>query len=218
MNRQTRFLVVDDHPVFIQGLVYLLESDPHYKVVAQAGNSADALLALDASAPDIIIVDISLPNENGLDLIREIRHRNASLPILVISMYDEVIYAERVLKLGCQGYVMKQEASTVMLNAIKAVLAGKVHVSDAMNDRLLSSIYRGGDERNLLVAKVLSERELGILEYIGQGYGISEISDILNLSVKTVNNYRDHIKDKLELDNAAEVRKFAVKWWQSREM
>ena len=215
MTDTVNFLVVDDHPVFRKGLIVLIESIDSYKVTAQAGSVQEALTLIESSDPDIVLVDISLPDQNGLDLVRTIKGKQPELPILIISMHDELIYAERALKAGASGYIMKQEASTVMLDAIETVLEGRVYVSGVMNERLLKTIFSNKDEKDTHPIERLSERELEVLEYIGQGYGASEISDILNLSVKTVNTYRDHIKEKLQLNGAAEVRRYAVKWYQS---
>ncbi|MBN2510651.1 MAG: response regulator transcription factor [Spirochaetales bacterium] len=215
MDTPVHFLVVDDHPVFRKGLIVLIESIDTYKVTGQAGTVQEALDYLADSTPDIVLVDISLPDQNGLDLVRTIKGSRPAIPILIISMHDELIYAERALKAGASGYIMKQEASTVMLDAIETVLEGRIYVSNVMNERLLKTIFTNKDEKEIHPIERLSEREMEVLEYIGQGYGASEISDILNLSVKTINTYRDHIKEKLQLRGAAEVRRFAVKWFQS---
>lgn len=208
------FLVIDDHPIFLQGLVALLESEPRYTVVAQAGNAEDALAKLRDTTVDIILLDMSLGDSNGINLIRKFKYLKPTIPVLVISMHDELIYAERVLKAGASGYIMKQEAWAVTLEAIRNVLNGRIHVSPAINQRLLTKMYNQKEEA--LPEELLSDREFEVLEYMGQGYGTSEISEILNLSVKTVSTYRDHIKEKLNLSTAAMVRRYAIKWWQSR--
>lgn len=208
-------MVVDDHPVFRQGLVVLLSSNPRYEICGQAGTIEEALDICRDKLPDIALVDISLSHQNGLDLIHRFKSLDPDMPILIISMHDELVYAERALKSGASGYVMKQEAAAVMLDAVKTVLAGKIYVSPVMNERLLATVFGQREERDDLV-NLLSDREFEVLEYIGQGYGASEISRILNLSVKTVNTYRDHIKEKMNFDTAAAIRRYAVKWWQSR--
>ncbi|ADK80345.1 response regulator transcription factor [Sediminispirochaeta smaragdinae] len=215
MRNSVRFLVVDDHPVFRQGLVVLLSSNPRYEICGQAGTIEEALDICRDKLPDIALVDISLSHQNGLDLIHRFKSLDPDMPILIISMHDELVYAERALKSGASGYVMKQEAAAVMLDAVKTVLAGKIYVSPVMNERLLATVFGQREERDDLV-NLLSDREFEVLEYIGQGYGASEISRILNLSVKTVNTYRDHIKEKMNFDTAAAIRRYAVKWWQSR--
>ena len=217
MAKPVTFLVVDDHPVFRQGLVALIRSSDRYVVSAEAGSAAEALEALQRAVPDIALVDISLVGQNGLDLVRTLKASHPSMLILIISMHDEVVYAERALKAGARGYVMKQEAASVMLDAIRTVLSGKIYVSTAMRDRLLETMFNRREETEAPSVERLSDRELEVLERIGQGYGAAEIAKMLNLSVKTVNAYRDHIKEKLQVDGAGDLRRFAVKWVQSRD-
>jgi len=217
MPKPVTFLVVDDHPVFRQGLVALIRSNDHYEVCGEAGTAAEALEAFQRIVPDIALVDISLVGQNGLDLVRTLKASNPSVLILIISMHDEVVYAERALKAGARGYVMKQEAASVMLDAIKTVLSGRIYVSAAMRDRLLETMFNRREENEAPSVERLSDRELEVLERIGQGYGAAEIAKMLNLSVKTVNAYRDHIKEKLQVDGAGDLRRFAVKWVQSRD-
>jgi DNA-binding NarL/FixJ family response regulator len=162
-------------------------------------------------------VDISLVGQSGLDLVRTLKAAHPSMLILIISMHDEVVYAERALKAGARGYVMKQEAASVMMDAIRTVLSGKIYVSTAMRDRLLETMFNRREETEAPSVERLSDRELEVLERIGQGYGAAEIARMLNLSVKTVNAYRDHIKEKLRVDGAGDLRRFAVKWVQSRD-
>ncbi len=211
------FLVVDDHPVFRQGLVALIRSNERYEVCGEAGSAAEALDALQRAVPDIALVDISLVGQNGLDLVRTLKASHPSMQLLIISMHDEVVYAERALKAGARGYVMKQEAASVMLDAITTVLSGKIYVSAAMRDRLLETMFNRREENEAPSVERLSDRELEVLERIGQGYGAAEIAKMLNLSVKTVNAYRDHIKEKLQMEGAGDLRRFAVKWVQSRD-
>jgi DNA-binding NarL/FixJ family response regulator len=217
MAKPVTFLVVDDHPVFRQGLVALVRSNMRYQVCGEAGSAEEALAALEKVVPDIALVDISLVGQNGLDLVRTLKASHPSTLILIISMHDEVVYAERALKAGARGYVMKQEAASVMLDAITTVLSGKIYVSAAMRDRLLETMFTRREENETPSVERLSDRELEVLERIGQGYGAAEIAKMLNLSVKTVNAYRDHIKEKLRVDGAGDLRRFAVKWVQSRD-
>jgi DNA-binding NarL/FixJ family response regulator len=217
MSGQVKFLVVDDHPVFRQGLVALIESNKGYRVGAEAGSLPDALDALGKLVPDIALIDISLLQQNGLDLVKQLKATHPEVPALIISMHDEAVYAARALKAGARGYVMKQEAASVMLDAIKTVLAGRIYVSSAMRDRLLERMFSQRDETDLLPVERLSDRELEVLELIGQGYGATEIARVLSLSVKTVNAYRDHLKEKLGIESAGELRRFAVNWVKSRQ-
>lgn len=213
-----KFLVVDDHPVFRQGLVALIETVSAYSVIAQAGDIEEALKSLETAVPDIALIDISLNKQNGLELVRTIKARHPDFPVLIVSMHDEAVYAERALKAGARGYIMKQENPSTLLSAIRMVLAGRIYLSDAMNEKILEAMYhapvQAGEGSTALIDR-LSERELEVLEYFGQGYGAKETAEILNLSVKTIHSYRDHLKLKLKLDSAAEVRRFAVKWYQS---
>jgi DNA-binding NarL/FixJ family response regulator len=217
MGKSVSFLVLDDHPVFRQGLGALIRSDERYEVFAEVGTPEEALAALERGVPDIALVDISLPGHNGLDLVKTLKAAHPEMQVLIISMHDEVVYAERALKAGARGYVMKQEAASVVLDAIKTVLSGKIYVSAAMRDRLLETMFNRRESAEAASVERLSDRELEVLELIGQGYGAAETAKALNLSVKTVNAYRDHIKIKLRLDGAGELRRFAVKWVQSRD-
>ena len=217
MSEQVTFLVVDDHPVFRQGLVALIRSEERYRVSGEAGSAEDALAALETSVPDIALIDISLTGQNGLDLVKTLKAAHPRILILIISMHDEAVYAARALKAGARGYVMKQEAASVMLEAIKTVLSGKIYMSSAMRDRLLETMFSDVVETDPPTVERLSDRELEVLDMIGQGYGAAEIAKTLHLSVKTVNAYRDHIKEKLRITGAGDLRRYAVKWVQSRD-
>jgi DNA-binding NarL/FixJ family response regulator len=217
MDKPVTFLVVDDHPVFRQGLVALVRSEGRYEVCGEAGSAAEAMGILEHCTPDIALVDISLVGQSGLDLVKTLKTSHPRILVLIISMHDEVVYAERALKAGARGYVMKQEVASVMLDAIKTVLSGKIYVSVAMRDRLLETVFSRRDEADSPSVDRLSDRELEVLDLMGQGYGAAEIAGVLNLSVKTVNAYRDHIKEKLQIGDAGVLRRFAVKWVQSRD-
>jgi DNA-binding NarL/FixJ family response regulator len=215
--RSVTFLVVDDHPIFRQGVVALIKSNEHYQVCGEAGSAEEALSCLDGTVPDMALVDISLTGQSGLDLVKTLKAAHPRILILIISMHDEAVYAARALRAGARGYVMKQEAASVMMEAITTVLSGKIYVSTAMRDRLLETVFGDVAETGAPAVERLSDRELEVLEKIGQGYGAAEIARTLNLSVKTVNAYRDHIKEKLHIDAAGDLRRFAVKWVQSRD-
>ena len=177
MPNAVTFMVVDDHPVFRQGLVALVESDQAYRVIAEAGSVAEAMSLLEKQVPDVALVDISLIGQSGLDLVKSLKSAYPSTLILIISMHDEVLYAERALKGGARGYVMKQEASSVMRDAIKTVLSGRIYVSAAMRDRLLESMFTRSDDQDAVSVERLSDREFEVLNLIGQGYGITEIAE-----------------------------------------
>ncbi|MBN2051603.1 MAG: response regulator transcription factor [Spirochaetales bacterium] len=216
MKREIQFLVVDDHPVFRRGLVALIENERTYVVMDEVGSVQEALQALEKGLPDIALIDISLIGQSGLDLVKTIKASYPQVVVLIISMHDEVVYAERSLKAGARGYVMKHEAASVMKEAIKTVLSGKMYLSPVMRDRLLESIFVQNEKENGSLVERLSDRELDVLRLIGQGYGAAEIAEVLNLSRKTVNTYRENIKEKLSIPNAGELRRFAIKWVHSR--
>ncbi len=211
------FLVVDDHPIFRQGLVALIQSQEQYNVRCEAGSIPEALEKLNSYVPEIALIDISLQNQSGLDLVRQIRQSYPSVKILIISMHDEVVYASRALKAGAMGYVMKQEPASLILEAVQTVLNGKIYVSSVMRDRLLEMVFLHRDENEAVSTDVLSDRELEVLDLMGQGYGAVDIAKLLTLSVKTVNAHYDHIKDKLKMTSTSELRRYAVKWIQHRD-
>jgi DNA-binding NarL/FixJ family response regulator len=215
MQMKKRFLVVDDHPVFRTGLVALIESDQRYEVVAQAGSSAEAFTALRQGLPDIAIVDISLDSESGLELVHAIKAAYPTVPVLIVSMHDESVYAERALKAGARGMVMKHEEPAEVLNAVRTVLAGKVYLSPRMRDRLLEAFVSPSRDGEFALVDRLTLREHEILEYLGQGYGASEIAEQLSLSVKTVHSHQENLKEKLQFPGTSELRRFAVSWYRA---
>lgn len=217
MGRSVRFLIVDDHPLFSQGLASLISNVRGWEVVGEAVSVAEALALLQAHEVDVALVDISLKEENGLDLVRTIKGMYPKVLSLIISMYDETIYASAALKAGSRGYVMKQEAASSLIAAIAQVLEGKVYLSADMQQRLLKTMVDGDSGADIDPVKLLSVRELEVLRLIGSGYGVGEIGAALNLSVKTINVYRDNIRHKLSIDDAASLRRFAIKWTQSQE-
>ncbi|HKM05791.1 MAG TPA: response regulator transcription factor [Sphaerochaeta sp.] len=216
MNRKIELIVVDDHPIFRQGLVNVIETNERYKVKGEADTIAEALSLVEANPPKLLLVDISLHHENGLELVKTIHSTKPQIFQLVISMYDEIIYASKALQAGARGYVMKQEATETLMLAIETVLNGKIYLSNAMQERLIDS-YASWDakkpEADLIVQ--LSVREMQVFRMIGQGFGVSEIAEVLNLSAKTVNAYRDNIRQKLTISDAGSLRKYAIKWVQS---
>lgn len=216
MQRKRYFIILDDHPIFRQGLASLIELNDNFCSCTQAGTINEAIEALNKDVPDLILADIGISNQNGLNFICNIKRSYPELPVLIISTYDERIYAERSLKAGARGYIMKQAASSAVLHAIHTVLGGKIYISESMRDRLIENIVSPNHTNTLQPSDALSEREIDVLEYIGGGYGVSEIARFLYLSVKTINTYRDHIKEKLQLENAAEIRRFAIQWLQAR--
>ena len=192
------------------GVAALIVQELHLEAVGEAGSLAEAIDLLRASKPDLAIVDISLQDKNGLDLVRTIKAEYPSVAVLVVSMHEESLYGERSISAGARGYVMKHEAPAVLLDAVKTVLEGRLAVSASLGERMLEGLAAGrrpGDP-----VERLSDRELEVFRLIGRGCGAAEIAGKLVLSVKTVNAYREHLKEKLNLGTAAELRKYAVEW------
>ncbi len=218
MPNIVRFLIVDDHPLFRQGLVSVIENVRTFQVQAQATTITEALTLLDETEVDVALVDISLQQENGLELVKTLKASKPEVLSIVVSMYDELIYASSALKAGARGYVMKQEAASSLLKAIDTVLKGKVYLSDDMRERMLDTMLLQESTQESDPVELLSLREMEVLRLLGQGCGVSEIGKTLNLSVKTINVYRDNIRHKLSISDAGTLRKFAIKWVKSNEM
>ena len=207
-----RILIVDDHPLMRKGLAMTIGAEPDLEVVAQVENAEDALEALEETEPGLAIVDISLPGMSGLELLKHMQALRPELPVLVVSRHDESLYAERAIRAGARGYVMKLEAADVIVKAIRRVLNGGIYVSDEINERLLLGMAKGRDSLAKSPLEVLSDRELEVFELTGRGRSTREIAEKLYLSIKTVESYRARIKEKLNLNNAAELMQHAVNW------
>ncbi len=204
-------LIVDDHPVIRQGLALLINREQDLTVCGDAGDAASALRQIAELRPDVAVVDISLNGPDGLDLLKIIRAGDADLKVLMLSMLDESIYAERALRAGANGYIMKQEATERVLVAIRRILGGEVYVSDRMASRMLHRFVGGNqpvDQRSPIGD--LTDRELEVFRLIGEGHGTRQISERLHISVKTVESYQAHIKEKLALKNARELIRLAI--------
>jgi DNA-binding NarL/FixJ family response regulator len=206
-----RVFVIDDHPIVRHGFAQLFAVEPDLELCGQAADPRSALAALAAAAPDVVIVDVSLGDASGIDLIDDLKQLVPHAHVLVVSMHDEQLYAERSLRAGAAGYVMKHEAAGAIVRAIRTVAAGGLFVSEAVSARLLRRVATGArDESSPLGA--LSNRELHVLELIGRGLGTREIADLLHISVKTVESYRARLKEKMNLRSGTELTRFAVRW------
>jgi len=209
--RKATVLLVDDHPIVRQGLTQLINQEADLAVCAQAEDGYGALHAIAIYRPDIVILDISLNGPDGLAVLKDIRMSYATLPVLVLSMHDESLYAERVLRAGASGYIMKQEATERVLEAIRRIRGGEVYVSDRIAKRLLRQMVSSpADGKSPIEA--LTDRELAVFRLIGKGRGTREIADDLHVSVKTVESYQAHIKEKMGLKNARELAQHAFQW------
>ena len=211
-SRPARILIVDDHPIVRDGLIAALSRHPDLQVCGEAATVAEAIQLIDAEQPDLAIIDLSLPDGSGLELIKRIKARNAATKMLVLSMNDESLYAERVLRAGAMGFLHKQEAREKLIRAIRQVLDGKIFVSETINDRLLQQVIVGKQPLEHSPITALTDRELEVFELIGQGLGSSEIAQRLHLGIKTIETYRQRIKGKLDLKNSLELVRHATQW------
>ncbi|HEX4262954.1 MAG TPA: response regulator transcription factor [Verrucomicrobiae bacterium] len=211
-NAGKRILIVDDHPMMRQGLAQLIDNEPDLKVVAEADTGGQGLDIVVSQTLDMALIDISLPDKNGLELIKDIHTVKPELPILIVSMHDEALYAERVLRAGARGYIMKQEGGKKLLQAIRQILTGQIYVSEKMSARILETFSGRRSEGSSSPVARLSDREFEVFQLIGQGKGTKEIAQHLNLSVKTVEVHRAKIKEKLSLLTATDLVRYAVRW------
>ena len=207
-----RIAIIDDHPLVRHGLQQLISTQPDMQVCGEAASYSDGLRLVEATLPHLAIVDLSLLEGSGLELIKEIRQRFPGVKVLVSSVYDEAVYAERTLRAGASGYVNKTHATRDVLHAIRHVLGGSIYVSPALADRLLQLAASGNGEMASNPLDRLSDRELQVFKMIGQGLTTAQVAEKLFLSPKTVNTYRDNIKAKLNLGNASELTYHAVQW------
>ena len=209
-------IIVDDHPLMRKGLALAIDAEADLNVAGQMSSAEEALEEVDRIDPVLAIVDVSLPGMSGMELVKHLQARKPDVKILVVSRHDETLYAERSIRAGARGYIMKLEAGDVIVKAIRQVLNGGIYVSDQINERLLLSMAAGGRERIAQSPlEVLSDRELEVFELTGRGLSTRDIAERLHLSVKTVESYRARIKKKLNLESATELMKHAVQWVES---
>jgi len=207
-----RILIVDDHPLVRSGFVQLISDEPDLEVCGEAGDEGQALQLVAASAPDLVIVDLSLAGGSGINLIERIKAHHGEVSMLVVSMHDESLFAERVLAAGALGYLNKQEAPSNIIRAIRRVLDGKVYVSDKLTERLLDSLTGMAKTPGQSPMQRLSNRELEVFELIGRGMTTGKIADHLKLSTKTIETHRENIKKKLGLASGQELTRRAMHW------
>lgn len=210
-NGKSRILMVDDHPIVREGMAQFLNLQEDLDLCCEAGSVEEALAAMADCDPALVIIDISLNGNSGLELIKTLRHRSPTLALLAISMHDESIFAERALRAGADGYLMKQESTGNILLAVRQVLAGEIYLSAAMHSRLSQRLLapRGGAPSPIAG---LSEREFEVLHLLGLGFGTRQIADKLNRSIKTIEAHRASLKEKLQLKSGVDLVRFAVQW------
>lgn len=213
-----QILIVDDHPMMRRGLTDTLESEPGFEVVLQLERAEQVLDVMDDYELDLMIIDVSLPGMNGIELVKNVIFQNPDQKILVISRHEESLYAERALRAGAKGYIMKFEPSDVLLKAVKKVIGGGIYVSEELNEKLLMNAMHGKKDPEASTVDLLSDRELEVFELIGHGKSSTEIAEQLHLAAKTVETYRSRIKEKMDFKNSTEMIFHAVKWVENEKM
>lgn len=215
--KAARLLIVDDHPIFRQGIGQLIRNIPGVEICGEAENAPSALAAARTLAPDVVLVDISMPGTNGIELIKLLLAERPRLKVLVLSMHDESLYALRALRAGAKGYVMKQQAMESVAYALQKVISGGIYVSPTFAERLVFKAIQGSDGDLGSPVDKLSDRELEVLQLFGRGKSTREAAESLHLSVKTIETHRLHIKEKLGFKHAEELVKFAIEWMAVEE-
>lgn len=218
-SKPVRVMLVDDHPFLRQGVAASLSACPDIEVCGEAPDAATALRVADETLPDVVVTDLTLPDKNGLDLIRMLRDRHPDLKILVLSMHDEDIYAERCVRAGAKGYLMKSKGPDLLATAIHEVNTGRIFISGDLTQRLLNSMAQphGSSEDRIGEMKELSDREFEVFELIGRGKTAKEMAHMLGISSKTVDVHRANIRTKLKLHTNPDLIHYAVRWVQSNE-
>ncbi len=216
--KQFKIFVVDDHAVVREGLKRMLEKTGEFVVCGEAGDGYDALESLAKCTPDILIIDVGLKGMNGIELIKQIKQRFPPFPILVMSMFDEFIYAERAFRAGASGYIMKEESIDLVIEAMRRVLSGKTYMSEKMTERVLNNFSGVRKDPTCSPNDLLTDRELEVFQLLGKGLNKTQIADQLNLSVKTVDSYREQIKEKLKLSDSSELLQHAIQWVHSQSL
>lgn len=210
-NPMRQVLIVDDHPMTRYGLMHLLKGEPDLCVCAEAGNAGEALDAAIRCKPDLVLTDLSLPGKSGIELVKDLHAQFPEMPILVVSMHDERVYAERLLRTGARGYIMKEEGSARIIQAIRQVLAGEVYVSEQMSRKALQAFANHRDHKSAVES--LSDREFEVFELLGHGLDTHDIAGRLHLSPRTVDVHRANIREKLTMHSNAELIAYAARWF-----
>ncbi|GAB4221293.1 MAG: response regulator transcription factor [Spirochaetes bacterium] len=213
-NKRYKIFIVEDHPIFRDGITQLINKEDDMFVVGGCENAEECLKYLKNNQPDCIIVDITLKDSCGIELTKEIKKSYPSLPVLILSMHEELIFAERVFKAGARGYITKREATSKVIDAIRRVLQGKIYICDTMIDYFLERSVTGGQNIGSSPVEKLSEREFEVFNLIAKGMTNKNIARVLSVSTNTISTYRERIKEKLNLQNNAELNRYAMQWMQ----
>jgi DNA-binding NarL/FixJ family response regulator len=214
-NRKARVFLVDDHPLVREHLTALIQREADLEVCGEAADAPTALELISRQSPDLVILDIALKQSNGLELIKDLKQRWPKLPVLVLSMHDEMLYAERSLRAGALGYITKEEATVNVLSAVRKVLGGEVYLSERMAGRVMKRMVSGAKDELGSPLEVLTDRELEVFQMLGRGMGTRQIAEELRLGIKTVESYRARIKEKLQLQDGNQLLQHAIQWVQS---
>lgn len=212
MKKKTQIFLVDDHPLICKGLEQLINLEDDLQVIGYAVNAETAMQAIRTLKPDLVIVDISLEGKSGIELIRDIKVSFPEVLILVLSMHIDLLFVDRALKAGAMGYISKNEATTVIVQAIRKVLEGTIYLNKDMSEKLMNSIYGKHNRSTRMLVDRLTPREFEVFRLIGQGLSNRHIAETLHISIKTVDSHKEHIKEKLHLKNAHELYRYAFQW------
>ncbi|MHC4983004.1 MAG: response regulator [Planctomycetota bacterium] len=216
-QQQKKVLIVDDHPMICEGIAMLVEHEPDLSVVGRAASANEALEAIEKLKPDVVVVDITLKDSSGMELIKDMKIRWPNLPALVFSMHSESFFAARVLHAGARAYVSKRESPATVVEAIRKVLGGGLYVSEDMTSAIVRRFVMGQSELDRSRVGGLTDREFQVFQMIGEGHQTREIADKLHVSIKTVETHRERIKKKLNLDSSARLAKYAIEWAQAEK-
>ncbi|MEO7597771.1 MAG: response regulator transcription factor [Opitutus sp.] len=212
---KSRVFLVDDHPITRQGLVALINREHNLVVCGEADSAPTAIDQIQKLMPDIALVDVTLKTTSGIELMKHLKALRPEMPVLMMSMHDESLFAERALRAGAKGYIMKLESSATILAAIRRTLSGELYLSEKMREKMLHRLVKTGATEVVYSIDSLSDREMEVFQLIGNGYGTRQIATRLNLSVKTIDSYREHLKLKLRLDCGTELVRHAIQWVKS---
>jgi DNA-binding NarL/FixJ family response regulator len=217
MEKQSTVLIVDDHPLFRERLIQLVQSEPDLTVCGEADTAQKAIELIRTTSPNLAIVDVTLRGSSGLELVKSIKALSLGVPVLVLSMHDERIYAERSLRAGATGYISKNQDASQVITAIRRVLSGAIYLSDEMTALCLKNMTTAGSRTSPRSIDRLTDRELQVLDLIGRGQSTRRVAECLQVGVATVDTYRARIKEKLDLRDGTELQHFAIRWLAERE-
>jgi DNA-binding NarL/FixJ family response regulator len=217
-TRKRRILIVDDHPLVREWLTNLINQQSELEVCGEAASAAEAMQAVAVSSPEVAIIDISLRDSSGIELIKDLKKSYPNVIVLVLSMHDETLYAERALRAGARGYIMKRETTKKVIEAVRKVLQGKICISEAMAETITAQFVEGRTLANLSPIEQLSDRELAVFELLGKGRGTREIAEALRVSVKTVQAYCARMKEKLNLSSGTDLLREALRHNQNKDL